>query len=223
MVNRVLIAGATGRTGRLIVDQLMVNGNLTHVLVRDLISARELFGEKVHYHVGDVRQIETLYPSMADVDVVISAVGTSTPVGKNCPKNVDYQGVANLVDAALNQDIKRFILVSSIAVTQTEHPLNRFGRVLDWKLKGEEVLRSSGLEYAIIRPGCLLDTPAGIRKLYFDQGDRLVGTVSRGDVALTCLNALQYQHVPHVTFEVFESENYGNNDWTSLFLSLTPD
>lgn len=220
MNHEIFVAGATGRTGRIIIQKLIHQGYTPHALVRDPAAARELLGDRVIYHQGDVREAKVLLQAMSGINAAISAIGTQIPVGKNCPKHVDYEGVANLVDAACQQKVERFILISSIAVTQPEHPLNCFGKVLTWKLEGEEHLRQSGLDYVIVRPGGLKDTPGGLRKLVFDQGDRLMGTISRADVAETCLYALQYPQPLCTTFEVIEADQKGKPDWENLFLSI---
>ncbi len=220
MGKNILVAGATGRTGRIIVRNLLRMGITPHVLVRDIGAAQKILGELVTYHRSDIRDLESLVPHFAGINTVISAIGTQTPVGKNCPKNVDYLGVVNLVKAAQTNRVERFVLISSIAVTHSEHPLNSFGNVLDWKLKGEETLRESGLRYTIIRPGGLVDKRNGKCGLIFDQGDRIMGTISRFAVAETCLNALQYPQFECTTFEVIESEKHGQPDWAELFQSL---
>jgi uncharacterized protein YbjT (DUF2867 family) len=222
MAQEVLVAGATGGTGRIIVGNLIQMGITPHVLVRDIPAAQKILSEPVTYHEGDVRNYEPLVPHFAGIDIVISAIGTRTPVGKNAPKNVDYQGVANLVKAAQFNAVSRFILISSIAVTHPDHPLNSFGKVLDWKLKGEEVLRQSGLKYTIVRSGGLLDTNHSQRVLIFDQGDRIMGMISRADLAETVLNTLQYSNSECTTFEVIQSEQLGQPDWADLFHSLKP-
>lgn len=223
MLDKILIVGGTGRTGQIIVRNLMASGIYPQLLVRDLSKAEALFGKALTYYVGDVREYETLLKPMEGIQAVISAVGSCTPVGKNCPKRVDYEGVVNMVKAAQIQGVKRFILISSIAVTHPEHPLNRFGKILDWKLKGEEALRQSGLNYAIVRPGGLKDTPGGCHPLVFDQGDHIHGTISREDLAETCLEALHGLHPSPVTFEVVEADQKGCPDWTQLFDALVPD
>jgi uncharacterized protein YbjT (DUF2867 family) len=64
------------------------------------------------------------------------------------------------------------------------------GRVLAAKRSGEDALRLSGLGYAILRPGALVDEPGGYRPLVFDQGDRIDQSISAADVADICLRAL---------------------------------
>jgi len=206
MTQEILIAGATGRTGKIIVNKLIQRGITPHVLVRDLPHAQELWQKSVIYHLGDVREPETLLTAMDGVYAVISAIGAQSPVGKNCPKRVGCEGVANLVNAACLEGVERFILISSIAVTHPENPMNHFGKILEWKLKGEEALRESVLDYAIIRPGGLKDTPGGERMLVLSQGDDMLGMISRSDLAEICLQALQYPHKLNVTFEVIESD-----------------
>jgi uncharacterized protein YbjT (DUF2867 family) len=223
MLNKIFIAGGTGCTGRIIVGKLIAEGIHPHLLVRDPAKADRLFGQDVVLHQADVRELETLIKPMHGMDAVISAIGTRTPVGHNCPKRVDYEGVANLVKAAQINGIQRFILISSIAVTHPEHPLNRFGHILEWKRKGEEILQNSGLDYTIVRPGGLTDTLGGRCELVFGQGDHLLGTISREDLAEICLQALKNPSRHRTTFEAIATDQIGQPDWSALFSQLTPD
>lgn len=223
MTQEILVAGATGRTGKIIVEKLIHSGIKPRVLVRDLSTSADLWDGMVTYYHGDVRKFGTLLPAMDGLESLVSAIGAQSPVGKNCPKRVGYEGIANLVQAAREMGVRRFILISSIAVTHPEHPLNRFGKILDWKRKGEEALRESGLDYAIIRPGGLKDTPGGKRKLIFSQGDHLLGMLSRSDLAEICLQALQYPHPLNVTFEVIESDQGQPAQFQAQIASLATD
>ena len=223
MVQDILVAGATGRTGRIIVHKLSQQGFKPRVLVRDLSEAQALWGDAVSYYQGDVREVDTLLPATSGVKTLISAVGTSSPVGKNCPKRVDYEGIANLVTAASAGEVERFILISSIAVTHSNHPMNCFGGILEWKFKGEEVLRASQMDYGIIRPGGLKDTPGGERRLIFSQGDSLLGMLSRSDLAEICLQAVQYPQPLRVTFEVIEAEPEYSGQTQPQFAALMAD
>jgi len=225
MIQNILVAGGTGRTGRIIVEKLRQQGFTTHVLVRDIDSGKALLGEGVIFHQTDVRNLQTLEGVMQNIDALISAVGSQTPVGKNCPKRVDFQGVANLLNTAKMHRVQRFILISSLAVTRPNHPLNCFGKVLDWKLKGEEVVRNSGLNYVILRPGGLKDTPGGTGQLVFDQDDNILGTISREDIAEICVKALVIPNIQKVTFEIIEGDQKQDKitNWLPLLSSLVPD
>ena len=138
MIQKILVAGATGRTGRLIIEKLLHQGVKPRALVRNLHEAQALWGDAVDCYPGDVRDIASLLPAASGMDALVSAIGASSPVGKNCPKRVDYEGVVNLVEAAGTSGVKRVILISSIAVTRPDHPMNCFGNILKWKLKGKK-------------------------------------------------------------------------------------
>ncbi|MGB3532417.1 MAG: CIA30 family protein [Microcoleaceae cyanobacterium] len=132
--------------------------------------------------------------------------------------------------------LPRFVLVSSAGVTRPGKPgLNleeeppavrmneQLGGILTWKLKGEDVVRSSGIPYTVVRP-CALTEAAGSQALSVDQGDTIKGQVSREDIAELCIQALNYPEACNTTFEVKAEEN-GNKpgDWKSLFSQLKSD
>jgi uncharacterized protein YbjT (DUF2867 family) len=216
----ILVAGGTGRTGRIIVQKLLALGEQPRVLARDTAAAQNLLGDKPLLFHGDVRDPTSLAPALEGCSTLISAIGSRSPVGPNCPKRVDYTGVANLVDAAQAAGVGRFILISSIAVTQPDHPMNRFGKVLHWKRQGERHLEASGLTYTILRPGGLTQTPGDQRQLIFGRGDQTSGIVSRADVAEACLQALARPASAGVIFELVAGNAKGPPDWENLFASL---
>ncbi|MEZ2278783.1 MAG: CIA30 family protein [Microcoleus sp.] len=134
------------------------------------------------------------------------------------------------VKAYSEQELPRFVMVSSAGVTRPGRPginleeeppavrmNDMLGGILTWKLKGEDSVRSSGIPYTVIRPCALTEEPGG-KALIFDQGDNIKGKVSREDIAQLCVEALDFPEACNVTFEVKEGEN-GNapGDWKGLF------
>jgi len=219
-----LVAGATGGTGRALVRNLKAQGYAVRALVRDAAKAEVVLGDGIDYRVGDVRDINTLRSSMTGVDYVISAIGASQSDPENGPEAVDYGGVANLATAAKEAGVKHFVLISSAGATQEDHYLNKmFKNVLRWKFRGEEALRASGLTYTIVRPGGLVNIPGGDEGLVFAQGDTTSGRISREDVALICIKALQVPAARNRTFETYSTEQPGNNDWPTMFGALQAD
>ncbi|KAF8029462.1 hypothetical protein BT93_E2002 [Corymbia citriodora subsp. variegata] len=108
----------------------------------------------------------------------------------------------------------RFVHVSSAGVTRPDRPgldlskqppavrLNKeLGFILTFKLKGEDLIRESGIPYAIVRPCALTEEPAGA-DLIFDQGDNITGKVSREEIASICVAALESPYACDKTFEV---------------------
>ncbi len=121
----VLVAGATGQTGRQVVAQLQEQGYGVRALVRDAASAVEKLGADVPLIVADVRDPESLVPAFDGVTLVISSIGASEKEGPNSPEFVDYGGNNNLVDAAVKAKVRQFVLVSSMGVTHEDNMLNR--------------------------------------------------------------------------------------------------
>jgi len=221
----VLVAGATGRTGRLVVRMLLESGFGVRAFVRDVERARQLLGPGIDCVRGDVREVSSLQPALQGVRYVFSAIGAG-PGGKagNGPEMVDYQGVKNLSDASAAAKVDHFILISSMGVTHEDHYLNKaFDNVLKWKFKGEQVLRSSGVPYTIVRPGGLTDEEGGKREILFKQGDRGGGLISRADVARVCVAALTVPAARNKTFEVINGSSPPVKDWQTLFGSLMPE
>jgi uncharacterized protein YbjT (DUF2867 family) len=220
----VLVAGATGGTGRALVRNLSSQGFVVKALVRDEKKARAVLGDDIRYAVGDVRNINTLALAMDDVTYVISAIGASRSDASNYPEAVDFGGVKNLASVAAEMGVKQFVLVSSAGVTQEDHFLNKaFNNVMTWKLAGEEALRASGVPYTIVRPGGLVNTPGGKDAIVFAQGDTSSGRISREDLALICIAALQVPAAINKTFETYSSEEPGSNDWPILFGALAAE
>lgn len=223
----VLVAGATGQTGRHIVRQLQTSGYHVRALVRDRDQAKALLGPDAEFVVGDVRDPATVTAAMSGATAVISSIGARGRDGPDRPETIDYQGVRNLVDAAKAAKVRQFVLLSSRGVTWTDNPLNRmFGDVLIWKLKGEDYLRASGLAYTVVRPGLLLNEPGGQGALAFEQGDRKSTDqrlIPRADVADVCVQALKLTEARFRTFEVFSVEGAPVSDWKSMFAGLKAD
>jgi uncharacterized protein YbjT (DUF2867 family) len=98
-----------------------------------------------------------------------------------------------------------------------------FDNILVWKLRGEDVLRHSGIPYTIIRPGALTDEPGSEQAFSFDQGDRITGSISREDVAEICVRALDHDDAKGVTFEAVHAESGVRGIWKNLFTELQKD
>ena len=223
----VLVAGATGGTGQEVVEQALARGLRVRALVRDDAKARQLWGDRVQYAVGDVREPRSLKKAVKGVDQVISALGANVQRDpENSPERVDYAGVKALAEAAKAAGVSQFILVSSMGVTHPDHQLNAMlDNILSWKLKGEDAVRATGIQYTIVRPGDLTNEPGGRRGVRIMQGDPAngLGSVSRADVAAILVSAIGRQDLYVKTFEVVGDHAMPRIEWASLYTGLQPD
>jgi len=208
-ITTVFVAGATGNTGRRVVAALRSKGYAVRAGVRDLKKAQGLglASEGVTLVQADVlKGVDKLEAAIGDAQAVICATGYTgfSPSGFGA---VDETGTKALVDAAKAKGVAKFVLVSSLltnapAVGQSENPnykfLNLFGQVLDHKLVAEKYLRSSGLNYTIVRPGGLSnEPPEKVGNLIVRGEDSLFGLdsdpgreISRDTVAAVTVEAL---------------------------------
>ena len=225
----VLIVGATGRSGPAMIDALKAGG-YTHLfaLVRDASTAKTKLSSDIKLLEGDVRDpasLKAAMQAMQGVSYIVSALGSNTfndPA--NSPEMVDFQGVRNLAAAAKAAGVKHYVQISSLGVTNPNHPLNRFGKVMDWKLKGENSLRASGVTYTIVRAGGLTDEPGGKSGIRALQGDKLEGgRITRADVATVCVKALGDRYARNKTLEIVAGEPGAKVDWAKFFKVLVAD
>ena len=220
----VLVAGATGKTGRFVVEELLANGFRVRAFVRDTDKAREILHDDIEFAKGDVKNRESIDAALGGVASMIIAIGSTRGDPDNSPEHVDYGGVKNLIEGAADAGVDQFVLVSSGGVTHEEHVLNEmFDNILVWKFKGEEAVRNSGVDYTIVRPGGLVNKPGGQTQVVFQQGDNVEGIIPRADVAQVCVQALMFPEARNRTLEIIGGTKPLPQDWQSSFAALQSD
>jgi uncharacterized protein YbjT (DUF2867 family) len=220
-----LLAGAGGRTGRLIAADLVARGIAVRGLTLDAADAPPLPG--VTWVVGDVTKAETLAAAVTGATYVISAIGASSAEGPNSFETVDWAGNRNLIDAAKKAGVRHMILMSSGTAgegTWTDPRLNRAGGGRAWKTKAEIYLRGTGLPYTIVAPGGLRDYAGD------EQGVRLaprstyiVGAVSRADVAAVIAACTGEKMCVSKTITIINDAAAAPGAWRSQLTALPID
>lgn len=187
---KAFVAGATGETGRRIVQELINREIPTRAMVRDMEKGKQILPEAVEMVVGDVLDPNSLREAIADCTVILCATGAQPSMDFTGPYKVDYEGTTNLVDVAKEKGIEHLVLVSSLCVSKFFHPLNLFWLVLYWKKKAEEYIARSGVSYTIVRPGGLRNEDND-NAIFMAQPDTLFeGNIPRSKVAQVCVEAL---------------------------------
>ena len=156
----IAVLGATGRTGRFVVEDLLARGHSVRGISRSAGQQRPRDG--VTWISADVRKPETLLPALKDVDALVYAVGvTYTQVPVSALYDVYHTGVADTAAVARQAGVKRFVLLSSAGRLQDGQMPERLRPSMDAKAKGEAALRASGIHYTISRTPGLSDRPGG--------------------------------------------------------------
>lgn len=216
---KVLVVGATGKTGQWVTTQLGAGDMSVRAMVRD--RAKAGFSDAVEVVVGDVLKPDTLNAAMAGCDAVICATGAAPSFDVTGPYQVDFAGTKNLVDVAKAVGVKRFVIVSSLCVSKFFHPLNLFWLVLYWKKRAEEYIVSSGLTYTIVRPGGLRSEDSG-EAIVMTGADRLFdGGIAREKVAQVCIAALSEAAAENKIVEVVTSAEAQEQSFGELFAGVT--
>jgi uncharacterized protein YbjT (DUF2867 family) len=224
----VLVAGATGRTGKVVVDLLKAQGVKVRGFSRNIDKAKEDVKD-VQWVKADVRDPKSLKGIMKGVDRVVFAIGSNSfRDTTNAPELVDNKGVALLVDEAKKNGVKSFVLVSSVGVTRNHKTDTDFqktmAKVLTSKLEGENYLRASGLNYTVIRPVGLWDKEAGVHPIGVMQGDvEVPGMIARADVAAVAVNALVNPDANRKTVTIFNVAHPQLDGWKSAFAAIPAD
>ena len=148
----ILIVGASGRLGSVVVRHLLAQGKSLRVMTRNPLSLAHLKQQGVEIVSGDLRDRASLASACQGVEQVLAAAHALDGKGDNNPQTVDDMGNRHLIDAAKAAGVKHFIFVS-VQGASPDAPLEFF-RI---KYRTEEYLRASGLSFTILRPGAYMD------------------------------------------------------------------
>ena len=190
---KVLFAGGTGRLGAATLPRLIDRGIGVRVLTRDASRVSSSLGDSVEIAVGDVRDRRLLADAVRGVDAIISAV-TGLGFGQAGPAAIDHKGNVNLIAEAEAAKVGRYVLVSVYAAAPA-HPMT----LMRMKYRAEEALRSSSLDWRIVRPTAFLELWTEIigdpikrtgRTTVFGRGDNPINFVSVDTVAAQVVEAL---------------------------------
>jgi uncharacterized protein YbjT (DUF2867 family) len=217
---KAFVAGATGETGRRIVKELVSRQIPVRALVRNLDAARSILPPEVQLVEGDVLNADRLATAIGDSTVILCATGAKPSLDPTNPYKVDLQGTKNLVDAAKAKDIDRFVLVSSLCVSNFFHPLNLFWLILFWKQQAENYLKSSGLNYTIVRPGGLKNADNDDRVVMGAADTLFEGSIPRQKVAVACVESLFDRAADHKVLEIIAKPDAPTQTWSQLFTSV---
>jgi putative NADH-flavin reductase len=186
---KLLVLGATGPTGRLVVERALESGDEVTVLARRPEALDALAG-RVTVVAGDATSSAEVAKAMAGQEVVISALGR----GRSIRAEDFFTNAATaVVDAAKQTGVSRLVWMTSFGVGETFKDANALQRVMyrtflkniyTNKELSERTIRSSGLEWTLVYPSALSNGPA---KGAYTVGDhvemKMAARISRADVA----------------------------------------
>lgn len=180
----ILVAGGSGRLGRVLLPMLMAGGHAVRVLTRQSDPAVPAGVEVVH---GDVRDPDAIRAAVAGCATVISAVHGFAGGRGNGPSEIDREANIALMNAAEKAGASRFILVSVLDASGN-HPLSLHRA----KYAAEQHLAATKLAWTVVRPAAYLElwldivgepVANGRPALVLGRGKNPINFVSVRDVA----------------------------------------
>ena len=216
-MSTVLIVGASGSIGRLVVVEALEAGYETRALVRNEMQA-DNFPAGTRVVVGDLTDAGTLRPAVAGVTLIVFTHGSH-----GSPRDaelVDYGAVRNVLSVL--EAPARIALMTAIGVTK--HTPGH-----DWKRRGERLVRASGLPYTVVRPGWFDYNASDQHRLVMLQGDKRWasdpsdGVIARAQIAQVLLASLTSDAADRKTLELVAEDGPAQTDLDPLFAALRAD
>lgn len=190
---KIIVFGASGKTGRLVVNEALQNGYEVTAFVRDTGKL-----PITHNHLtiiqGDATNQEAIRNALKGQDLVISCLGANNGLGKT---TVLYEMTANIVNGMKAHNISRIIYVASAGIDR-EIPgisgkivMKTLANVLEDHRNAVQVIKENISHYTIVRPMGLTDNTftGAYREAKTGIPDK-GRSISRADVADFILRAI---------------------------------
>ena len=186
---RLLIFGASGRTGREIVNQALEQGHEVTAFVRD--PKKLTIKNSLHIIEGDaLLNQSSVAQALSGQDAIICALGRGNSFKS---AGLIAGSMATIVPEAKKQDVRRLILISALGVGESSRNAPLVMRLVYRllladiyrdKKAGEDIVKASDLDWIIVHPVVLTN---GSQTGAYRVGERLsltgIPKISRADVA----------------------------------------
>ena len=199
LAKRIVVFGATGGTGRALVQQALDRGHQVTAFVRDP-NRLPLQHARLQKIQGDVLEPQTLPAALLGQDAVLCALGRRPFVSEP----VCSLGTKNITEAMAQQSVRSILVETSVGVGDSLAQCSGFQKFLfrtllrsyfEDKALQEEHIRHSAFDWTIVRPVALTNGPA-TDSLRADPNAQFHGfqapSVSRADVARFMLDQLDH-------------------------------
>lgn len=154
---RVAVIGGTGFVGAYLVDALLDAGHEPALLVRPGSESKVRRADACRITTGEISDADAIGAVLDGCDAVIYNVGI---LRENRRQGVTFEelhfdGVVRVVDGAQIKGVRRILLMSANGVRRPGTPYQ------EYKLRAEEYLERSGLDFTILRPSVIFGDPRG--------------------------------------------------------------
>lgn len=193
---KIAIFGGTGKTGLAVIKQAVDHGHEVTVMVRTPEKLPTL-SKPITVIKGDFSQIDQVHATIKGQDAVICTLGS-----RELYKNTGFRtmGTRTIVQSMQAQGVKRFVVMSSMGIGESWNHIPLFTKAL-FKIfmpaaradheEQEQLVKASQLEWTIIRPSGLTDTPGVTAYEFAPQLAPKTSRISRANVADLILKVIE--------------------------------
>ncbi len=198
---KVLVLGAGGKTGRAVVEQALAAGHKVTAFVRQ---ADDLQVKGVRIFQGDATVRADVDKAVQNQYAVIDTIGGKTPYKET---TLEQSAAKQIVESMQENGVRRLVATSMLGVGSSAENTTFYARLLvSTFLRGadsdkaamEKAVKSSGLDWVIVRPAILNDDPAtGKIQVFSAESEEKAHKITRGDLAAFMLAQVasdQYIH-----------------------------
>jgi putative NADH-flavin reductase len=199
----IAVLGATGRTGRPLVAELLRRGHTVTALARDPATLAEL-GDRVRVVTGTSTDPAALDQLLTGTDAVVSALG---PSAKEATLHTDTARA--LVSAMARHGVTRFVGVSGAGIDVPGDRKGTRDKAISWMVKKiggpvavdkqteYAVYAASNLDWTLLRPPRLVDGPPTGRTYHHAHTPGRSSSLRRTDLAFVLADVLDQNHYTH--------------------------
>ena len=217
----VLVVGASGKLGVATTRLLLAEGYSVRAMTRNPEMVAHLSDIGAHPFEADLRDQDSLRKACEGVEFVIAAAHAALESGSNSPETVDGKGHRDLIDIARAAGIRHFSYASTADISD-DHPVDFF-RI---KFTTEEYLKTSSLDYSIIRGSAFMETQHEVlggmilkknRAFLFGRGVGRGNFVSVVDMARFLVWSLQDERLRNCLVTVGGPQNLSQNQLVEIY------
>ncbi len=147
---RILILGATGMIGKKLANSFISNNFEVNILTRNIVKARKKIGDNYNFFEGDVLQPDSLTDCFNEINGIYLHLND---FNEDTLHKTFTEGTKNIIELAKHHKINRIIFQSSSIVS----PENKGFPSVEALLEAEELIKSSNLDYTILKPGYFME------------------------------------------------------------------
>ncbi len=198
---KIVIFGATGGVGKLLVEQCLAAEHTVTALARKP-EALQAFADRITIVQGNLVDLSSIEEAVKGQDVVLSTFGVSRPTGSD----IYPKGITNIILAMKKQGVQRIVCLTSAAVEDSPELPFFYRRILKplfvQKLYAsmkqlEILLTQSGLDWTIVGPGRFTNGPhTGVYRTEetIPKGGTKISRADVADLVLKEAKDTQYIH-----------------------------